>query len=147
MKNSTGSDPLFIDTWGWLVPANNQDPSYRFVLNLRVEDAQRGVRWVTSDYVLDETITHLFAAAPHSEARKFAGAILESGELGTLSIETVNAERFQAAWRLRLRYRDKPRVSFTDLTSFALMRELGIRRVLTGDAHFRRAGLGFVTLP
>ena len=46
-----------------------------------------------------------------------------------------------------LRYRDKPRVSFTDLTSFTVMRELGIRHVLTADAHFPQAGLGFQCFP
>ena len=52
-----------------------------------------------------------------------------------------------AGRRLRLRYHDKPRISFTDLTSFVVMRELGLHRVLTGDAHFEQVGLGFVRFP
>ena len=58
----------------------------------------------------------------------------------------LTPERFSAAWRLRLRYHDKPRISFTDLTSFVVMRELRLQRVLTGDAHFEQVGLGFVRL-
>jgi predicted nucleic acid-binding protein len=57
-------------------------------------------------------------------------------------IERVDPDRFDKAWNLRLRYKDKPRVSFTDLTSF-VVRESHIRRVLTADAHFGQIGLGF----
>jgi len=64
-----------------------------------------------------------------------------------IEVEHVTRERFSRAWRLRLRYREKPRISFTDLTSFVIMRELGLRHVLTGDAHFQQVGLGFVRVP
>jgi len=73
--------------------------------------------------VLDETFTRLFSATPFIKARKFVKALFDSQNLGSLVIEAINPERFAAAWRLRLRYRDKPRISFTDLTSFVVMRE------------------------
>lgn len=59
----------------------------------------------------------------------------------------MTRERLSRAWRLRLRYRDKPRISPTDLTSFVVMRELGLRHALTGDAHFEQVGLNFSKLP
>jgi predicted nucleic acid-binding protein len=62
-------------------------------------------------------------------------------------VEPVTPERFARAYRMRLRYRDKPRISFTDLTSFVVMSELGIRDVLTADAHFAAVQLGFRTTP
>jgi predicted nucleic acid-binding protein len=58
-------------------------------------------------------------------------------------VEPIDSDRFARAYRLRLRYKDKPRISFTDLTSFVVMTELGIRDVLTGDAHFASVQLGF----
>jgi len=67
--------------------------------------------------------------------------------LGLVDIERVTPDRFKLAWRMRVRYRDKPGISFTDLTSFVVMRELGLRQVLTGDAHFEQVGMGFVRLP
>jgi predicted nucleic acid-binding protein len=73
--------------------------------------------------------------------------IFEASRDGLVDIEHVTPERFSRAWRLRLRYRDKPRISFTDLTSFVVMRELGLRHVLTGDAHFEQVGLNFSKLP
>ena len=94
----------------------------------------------TSDYILDETIARLFQRRPFLEAKRFVEAILASEERGYLRVERVDARRFKEAWMLRLRYDDEPGVSFTDLTSFALMRELGIADVLTQDRHFRLAG-------
>jgi predicted nucleic acid-binding protein len=62
-------------------------------------------------------------------------------------IERIDPQRFDNAWKLRLRYKDKPKVSFTDLTSFVVMRENHIRRVVTADAHFGQIGLGFQIIP
>jgi predicted nucleic acid-binding protein len=147
MKSSTASDALFVDTWGWLVLANDRDPAFAAVAELRREYAESSALWVTTDYVLDETITRLFAAAPFRSAQGFCKGIFDSHEAGTVVIEPINEQRFQDAYRLRLRYRDKPRVSFTDLTSFIVMQELGIRHVLTADAHFHQVGLGFHQRP
>jgi len=147
MKSFTASEPLFVDTWGWLVLANDRDPSFKAVVGLRREYSGKGQLWVTTDYVLDETITRLFAATPFVKAQEFCNAIFDSSKIGLLVVELITPERFQRAYKTRLRYRDKPRVSFTDLTSFTVMRELGIRQVLTADVHFQQAGLGFHRLP
>ena len=64
-----------------------------------------------------------------------------------MDIERVTPERFQAAWQLRLRYRDKPRISFADLTSFVVIKEIGLIGLISGDAHFEHAGLGFRRMP
>jgi predicted nucleic acid-binding protein len=138
------AERLFVDTWGWLVLANDRDPSFETVLHLRAEAGDRRGAWVTTDYVLDETITRLFSATPFAQARRFMDGVFEASGLGILDIEHVTPDRFTSAWRLRLRYKDKPRISFTDLTSFVVMRELRLQHVLTGDAHFEQIGLGFV---
>jgi predicted nucleic acid-binding protein len=145
MKTSTGSDRIFVDTWGWLALANDKDPNHRSVRELRREFPNRG--WITTDYVLDETMTRLFATAPCAQATKFVQGILESAQGGMLNLEFITPERFQAAWKLRLRYKDKPRISFTDLTSFVVMHETRVNRVITGDAHFTQVGLGFEAIP
>lgn len=140
------ADRLFVDTWAWLVLANDRDPAFGDVSGIRADAAGRPGAWVTTDYVLDETMTRLFSATRFEAARRFAEGIFESSRMGLLDIEHVTPERFNLAWRLRLRFRDKPRISFTDLTSFVVMREIGLRQVLTGDAHFEQVGMGFVRL-
>ncbi len=138
---------VFVDTWAWLVLANDRDPLFQSVSRIRAGAVGQEGTWVTTDYVLDETMTRLFTMTPFAKARRFTEGIFEASGQGLLDIEHVTPERFSNAWLLRLRYRDKPRISFTDLTSFVVMRELGLRRVLTGDAHFEQVGLGFVRVP
>ncbi len=58
----------FVDTWAWLVLANDRDPGFAAVSKLRFEARAREGAWVTTDYVLDETLTRLFAAAPFPKA-------------------------------------------------------------------------------
>jgi len=59
----------------------------------------------------------------------------------------IDEERFNYAWMLRNVYRDKADMSFTDLTSFVLMKELNISRAFTGDHHFEMTNLGFDIWP
>jgi uncharacterized protein len=148
MKPSTAIERplLFVDTWGWMVLADARDPAHQEAVALRRRHSRRGIL-VTTDYVLDETITRLFGASPFAQADAFCTAILEAARDGLLRMEAISAERFQQAYRWRLRYRDQPRISFTDFTSFVIMKELGIRDVLTGDAHFEEVRLGFRRLP
>ena len=127
--------------------ADANDPAHTAVKKLRESDIEAGRRWVTSDYVLDETITRLFARRPVNEAERFCSALFRAQQRGLLFIEPIHAARFRAAYRLRVRYNDKPRVSFTDLTSFIVMEELAIRHVITGDSHFRRSEFRLITIP
>jgi predicted nucleic acid-binding protein len=149
MKSSTISDrpTLFIDTWGWLVLADKREPDHLelAVLQEAYEDRQEG--WVTSDYVLDETITRIFARRPFDDATRSCERILRARDTGILRVERITPERFQAAYSMRLLLDDKPRISFTDLTSMCIMRELGLRHVVTHDNHFQQIGLGFIALP
>jgi predicted nucleic acid-binding protein len=138
--------PLFLDTWGWLVLADRKDPEHRRTVEVRREFSERG-RLVTTDYVLDETFTRLFTRSPFAAAEAFLCAVLAAADEGLLQIEFIDSERFREACQLRGRYRDKPRISLTDLTSFVVMKQLGIRDVLTADEHFEHAGLGFRILP
>jgi predicted nucleic acid-binding protein len=39
------------------------------------------------------------------------------------------------------------RISFTDLTSMALMEEQGIKKALTEDEHFLQVGMGLLKIP
>jgi predicted nucleic acid-binding protein len=137
---------LFIDTWGWLSLADAEDPAHRQVVQVRRSYAGRG-SLVTTDYILDETITRLFSRSPFSQAQAFCEAIFEARALDMLSLQVITPDRFERAWKLRTRYRDKPHISFTDLTSFVVMQELGIRQVLTADSHFAKMHLGFRILP
>lgn len=143
---STPPETLFLDTWGWLVLADAKDPAHT---RASAERRARGARGslVTTDYVLDETVTLLFKRAAFTLAQRFVTAIFDAESAGLLRLERITAQRFEEAYRLRLRYRDKPGISFTDLTSMVVMQELRIAHILTADAHFAQVRLGFRCLP
>jgi predicted nucleic acid-binding protein len=61
---------------------------------------------------------------------------------GSLILVSIDQTRFKAAEKLRIRYHDKPAISFTDLSSMVVMQEFGIQKILTEDNHFAQVGLG-----
>lgn len=146
MTTSTGDPRLFIDTWGWIALADDREALHeRAVAERRKRTAPKML--ITTDYVLDETLTRLFSRADFEKARLFAQGIFASAAAGLLLIERIDAARFEAAYRMRLRHRDKARISFTDFTSFVVMKELNIRDALTLDSHFEQVQLGFRCVP
>ena len=42
-----------------------------------------------------------------------------------------------------IRFKDKPFISFTDLTTVVIMQESGIKQILTQDEHFVHVGMDF----
>ncbi len=101
----------------------------------------------TTDYVLDELITLLYRRETFAEATRFVHTLLTAEGIGRFTIVPVTAERFAVAWQLRQRFDDKPSISFTDLTSIAVMQELRLGQVLSDDDHFLQVGLGFHLIP
>ena len=102
---------------------------------------------MTTDYVLDETFTLLFRRLSVHKARESLEALMAAAEQGAFEVATINVARFHEAVRLRLKYRDKPEISFTDFTSMVVMQESGVKRILTEDRHFTQVGMGFELVP
>jgi len=140
------ANALFIDTWGWIAIGNRQEPRRSEVIRFYQECRARRVRMYTSDYVLTELITLLFTRETYSHSVAFIEGLL-AGVGDQIQLVRVTSERFMGAWELRKRYHDKPRISFTDLTSMVIMDELAIQQVLTEDEHFSHVGKGFIRVP
>ena len=129
---------LFIDTSAWFSYADLGDPDH--VRIVKAFKPYKG-RLVTSNYVLDETITLCRHRLGHRAAVLLGETILDPDLADLIRIE---ARDERAAWDLFASRSDKD-YSFTDCTSLVVMRELGLRRVLTTDRHF--AQMGFEVLP
>jgi predicted nucleic acid-binding protein len=141
------SDMIFVDTWGWLALGHRKDNRHFEVKEFYTAKRSIGDRFYTSDYVMDELITLLFKREPFDEARMFLEGIFHASENGLLTIERITSERFLSAWALRKKFHDKSGISFTDLTSMVMMRDMKINMVLTDDDHFVHVGQGFQKLP
>lgn len=138
---------LFIDTWGWIVLRNKREPMHtdlsKFYLSWR---NQRGASY-TTDYILDETFTLLFRRLSFKEAKRSLDIIDLAIKESYLRLERITEERFEKTKRLRIKFQDKPGISFTDLTSMVVMTEMGITSILTQDGHFTQVGMGFQRIP
>ena len=140
-------DAVFIDTWGWLALGHRRDARHQEVKALYQSLQEKGTLCYTTDYVLDETATLLFRREAFEEAVYFMEGIFQATEERFLTVERITSERFTSAWKLRKRFQDKPKISFTDFTSMAIMEEKGIKNVLTEDEHFMQVGMGFQRVP
>lgn len=132
---------VFVDTGGWMACADRADPAHGSCSKARDAVLEAGHTLVTSDFVVDETLTLI-------RVRLGLGAAdawwLQIDGSARLRWERVDSDRFERARRLFFHYRDKD-LSFTDCTSMAIMRELKLTTVLTTDRHFHQ--VGFSTLP
>jgi uncharacterized protein len=127
---------LFVDTAGWMAMADSKDPVHQHSLQYRDESLEQGAILFTSNYILDETLTLIRMRLGIDPAEKWWGMVSESPRC---NVEWITPERAEKALHLFFRWRDQI-FSFTDCTSFVLMRELGIENVLTADRHFVTAG-------
>jgi len=129
---------LFVDTTGWMACADGADPAHSKAVAGRDSWLQGGGLFVTSDYVADETLTLLRIRLGIDAAEAWWQQVDGSSRVRW---EYVSFARADNARGLFFRYRDKD-FSFTDCTSFILMRELKVREALTTDHHFLQAGFG-----
>lgn len=132
---------LFVDTSGWTACAGAADQTHSQCVGARDAAVRGGARIVTTDFVVDETLTLLPIRLGPAAAEAWWRQVNESRRLRW---ERVDASRFERALDLFFRQQDKD-YSFTDCTSFVVMRELRITTALATDRHFQQAG--FVVVP
>ena len=90
---------------------------------------------VTSNFIVDETLTLLRSRCNLETAIKFRDLLAENSQIIKIVRVTVADEGMAWQWFIK----DWSKLSFTDCVSFALMKRLGIKRWLF-DEHFKRAG-------
>jgi hypothetical protein len=134
---------IFVDTSAW-VPLYDASERYHAEASAFWESLRRDrVPLVSTFDIFDETLTVIRSRAGFAAALQFGEAFLDSRVL--LRLE-VDAALRQEAWNLFKQYRDKP-LSFTDCTSFAVLRRKGLRHVFSFDEDFRRLGFLVNVLP
>jgi hypothetical protein len=132
---------LFVDTAGWMACADGADPAHRRAREARDAALRGGEVLVTTDYVVDETLTLIRIRLGLRAAEAWWRQVEDSPRVRWEWIDTVRAEKARDAF---FRQRDKE-YSFTDCTSLVVMRELRLKQALTTDRRF--AQMGFQVLP
>ena len=124
---------VFVDTSAWYALVDVQDPDHHAVTTFLESNL---LPLLTTNYVLDETLTLLKARVGHRHAIEF-GERLRTSRFCLLLHLTVDDE--DAAWEIFKNHHDKA-WSFTDCTSMAVMKHLGAATAFTLDKHFEQMG-------
>ncbi|MFO0897158.1 MAG: type II toxin-antitoxin system VapC family toxin [Pirellulales bacterium] len=128
---------IFVDTGVWFAANVSSDHDH---LQARALLRRRQSSLVTTDYVLCELFTLLKVRGQRSRLPLAGRAFFEQR---VCHVEHVSSADVVAAWNVFERFRDKD-WSFTDCTSYVVMRRLGIVEAAAFDEHFRQ--FGFVTV-
>lgn len=134
---------LFIDTAGWVACADGADPAHVRCCAARDAALETGQALITTDFVIDETLTLIRLRLSLDAAEAWWQQVDRSPRLRW---ERIDSDRFEKARLLFFQYRDKD-FSFTDCTSFVIMREIRLTHALTSDRHFRQMGFQMVPGP
>ena len=131
---------IFVDTSGFYAMLVKDDAAHEKAADY-VRNAAGNSRFLTTDYVLDETATLLKARRHIDVLKPFFAVVLNSM---ACRVVWMHPDLFSTAHAYFLKHSDQD-YSFTDCVSFLVMREQRIKVALTKDAHFRQAG--FEVLP
>jgi len=127
---------VFVDTSALYAFVDKKDAHHP-----RASDAVRklikaGRRLIVSDYVIAETVNLANARSGSTVATRVLDLIEQSSGIRIEWIDPVRFERTKTFFR---KHADHS-YSFTDCTSFVIMRELRVTDALTTDGHFAEAG-------
>ena len=127
---------VFVDTSALVALFDRKDrnhPQAKAVLEkIRAERK----RMLITDYIFDECITTVLSAVGHQAAVMVGGFILSSK---IVEITWLDESVKLKAWDFFKLHADK-RFSFTDCTSFILMKQLRVDKYFSFDSDFRQAG-------
>jgi predicted nucleic acid-binding protein len=132
---------LFVDTAGWTMLADEGDPQHEKARLFRDHWLAGAGVLVSSNYVMDETLTLIRVRLGLRAAERWWDQVEGSPRVHW---EWIDPGRVEKARHWFFRWRDKD-FSFTDCSSFVVMKERRIRAALTNDRHFIQAG--FQTVP
>jgi hypothetical protein len=130
---------FFVDTSAWYALLDRRDRNHAAATRFAREAP---VPFVTSTYVLDETVTLVKRHLGQAMATRFGHELWKEK---VARLVRVSPEDEAQAWNIFTKYVDKG-FSYTDCTSFALMTRLHLDSAFAFDVHFDQYD-HFVRLP
>lgn len=129
-------DTIFIDTGFFKALVDGEDDFCQQAKKIWQKLKEDKVFFITSNFVIDETLTVIRVKCGLKRAVKFRDLLAENSQI--LKIVRVTVDDEAKAWQWFVKNWSK--LSFTDCVSFAVMKRLGLRRAAVFDEHFQRAG-------
>lgn len=131
---------IFVDTGAWIAISNPRDQHHREAMAIYNDLRHREIQLLTTDYIIDETVTRLRYDESHHMAVLFLRYIEHLESATDLILVTIDNDLFLKAKALFRQY-DSARLSFTDCTSFIVCRENSIAEAFAFDRHFPIMGV------
>lgn len=131
---------IFVDTGAWIAILNPNDQYHREAITIYNNLRDQEIQLLTTDYVIDETVTRLRYDTNHLVAVAFLEFIGNAEIAGGLTIVEIDKDMFEKAKALFRQY-DSARLSFTDCTSFVVCQENNIFEAFAFDQHFSMMGI------
>lgn len=136
------SEKIFIDSSAFIALYLSDDDFHQTAKKLLKELKEKQTNFITSNFVLDETYTFLRAKINKKTAIGFAEFLTENTDIIKIIRITVGDEKKAFVYFKAL---DGRGVSFTDCSSFSLMKRLNLKIAFTFDQDFAQAR--FVVMP
>jgi len=127
---------IFVDTSAFVALFDKKDKYHQRATDYFMSLQFGAVQLHTSNYIIDETITRIRIKNGHKFALEFGKYFFMSK---IFQIHYIDKEIEQDAFEIFKKYSDK-KLSFTDSTSFALMKKVNIKKAFTFDTDFKKAG-------
>ncbi|MFC2149125.1 type II toxin-antitoxin system VapC family toxin [Candidatus Auribacterota bacterium] len=128
---------VFVDTSGWVALFVASDIMHKRAASIYEELVRSGAFIYTSDYVIDETVTTILKRNGHRQSVLAGNAILSSD---IAKLVYVAPDYLKSAWTSYQKYDDKM-FSFTDVTSFVIIKKLDIKKAFSFDKDFKKVGI------
>jgi predicted nucleic acid-binding protein len=122
---------IFVDTSAWYAFHSVRDVNHAAATQAMNAFSEP---LVTTDYIVDETLTIFRARGESRLARTFGTRVIDGHSAKIIDVAEVD---FADAWDIFRRFADKD-WSFTDCTSRVIMQRLGIQREFAFDDHSRQ---------
>lgn len=135
---------IFVDTGAWIALTDRSDQHHRDAIAIYSRLKQQRERFLTTDYVIDETVTRLRYDATHQVAVAFLDSLAPAEKAGRLRIVRIDEALFAEAVSIFRRY-DATVLSLTDCASFAVCRAHRIEEAFGFDQHFTMMGIALVS--
>ncbi len=133
---------LFIDTGAFIALTDADDKYHLDAKKFYTELKNDGGKFLTTNFVICETINYLRARISHNIAVSFRENIYKSSVIEIIHITSAIEDE---AFRIFKQYNDKD-FSFTDCTSFSVMKNRRLNKAFAFDKHFEQYG-NFKRLP
>jgi len=130
------SREIFVDTSGLYALVDRKDAHHPVARAVIERGLRSGRRLLATDYIVAEAVNLANARSGSRVATRVFDLIEQSAGI---RIEWIGAARFDITKAFFRKYSDHD-YSFTDCTSFVVMRELKLMQALTSDRHFIQAG-------